>query len=190
MFWFHCLLRWQNLLPFKLQCPTHWRSAGLWAKLASQFPGDEIHFALSRLALLSFFFVVSCDCCKVMCTDIFYYYSKEMCIDVWWWSLYLNIIDRAPYCVPMTAVHWAPRLQCPWQSHLYRTELRGNRWRAVWCCGIKVLNPIPAISESRGVLSVLLSRATDKHFTPHSSQNCIDSIDLKFIFIINLFNNK
>lgn len=39
-----------------------------------------------------------------------------------------------------------PRLQCPWHTHPCRTQLRGNRWRALWCCRIKALNPVPAIS--------------------------------------------
>lgn len=38
------------------------------------------------------------------------------------------------------------RLQCPWQTHDCRTGLRGNRWRVLWCCRIKSLNPVPAIS--------------------------------------------
>lgn len=39
-----------------------------------------------------------------------------------------------------------PRLRCPWHTHPCRTRLRGNRWRALWCCRIKALNPVPAIS--------------------------------------------
>lgn len=39
-----------------------------------------------------------------------------------------------------------PRLQCPWHTHPCRTRLRGNRWRVLWCCRIKALNPVPAIS--------------------------------------------
>ncbi len=66
-----------------------------------------------------------------------------------------------------------PRLQCPWHTHPCRTQLRGNRWRVLWCCRIKALNPVPAISVAGVEFIVCDTKLTTDiyiYLVPHISQ--------------------
>lgn len=79
-----------------------------------------------------------------------------------------------------------PRLQCPWHTHPCRTQLRGNRWRVLWCCRIKAVNPVPAISVA-GVEFIVCDTklTTDTYLVPYNSQNVVN---IKHISLWKCFN--
>lgn len=80
-----------------------------------------------------------------------------------------------------------PRLQCPWHTHPCRTQLRGNRWRVLWCCRIKALNPVPAISVARVEFIVCDTKlTTNTYLVPCISQISLNSKHISPMKCLNL----